>query len=72
LPFILTIGLISFISYTTITHLLLPSGAYFAGIIHISLLIMVIWSLLATKLNDPGYVRSQFYSRETQVDIEKL
>lgn len=70
LPVIFTTSFICFVSYTTITQIIIPNSAWIPCIIHLILVFLVLWSLFATKLSDPGYVRTSFYSKEDKGDIE--
>lgn len=71
-PLLFTLAIILFISYTTITKIIVPDQSWFiTGIVHISLTILTIWSLFATKMTDPGYVSTQYQS-EKQEDLEKV
>jgi hypothetical protein len=68
IPLIFTLSFTCFVSYTTITQIIVPNQAWTACIIHLTLLILVLWSLFATKLTDPGYVSTSFYSNETDIE----
>ena len=70
IPLIFTLSFTSFFSYTAITEIIIPNSAWTACVIHVTLLFLVLWSLFATKLSDPGYVSTCFYSKERERDIE--
>lgn len=74
IPLLITISLICFLSYNTIVQVVIPFRSWSTGVINISLAIIVIWSLLATKFSDPGYVHTTLYSSEctkTGRDLEE-
>lgn len=69
-PLIFTISFTCFVSYTIISQIIVPNSAWTACFIHVTLLFLVLWSLFATKLSNPGYVHTSFYSKEREGDIE--
>ena len=71
-PLLFTLAIILFISYTTITKIIVLDQSWFiTGIVHVCLTILTIWSLFATNMTDPGYVSTQ-YQYEKQEDLEKV
>jgi len=69
---LLTLSLIFFISYSTITSIIITNNYWWpTGFVHLLLAFLTIWSLMATKLTDPGYVSSMYYSEKQEIDIEK-
>lgn len=64
IPIVFTISLICFVSYNTIIQVVISFKSWSTGAIHITLAILTMWSLLATKFSDPGYVRTTLYSIE--------
>ena len=71
-PLLLTLSIIIFISYVTATYVVIPDQSWRStGLTHIALLILTVWSLLATKMTDPGCVSNLYESEKQEVDAEK-
>jgi hypothetical protein len=62
IPFLMTLGFIFMISYTLISSYIIPYKALLTGIIHAILVSLVLWSLIAVKITDPGYVKTYLQS----------
>lgn len=64
IPFYITIFFIIFLSSSFFFHYVIPQSSLIAGLLHLVLGGMLVWSLIALAKSDPGYVKNHVNFRE--------